>query len=56
MAPSPQQRLDSYERRYRQLAAQLADLGLISAATPDAPHPAANAEPTHLNHTGPTGN
>jgi hypothetical protein len=33
MAPSPQQRLDSYERRYRQLAAQLADLGLISAGS-----------------------
>ena len=33
MARSHQQRLDSYERRYRQLAAQLADIGLISAGS-----------------------
>jgi hypothetical protein len=33
MARSPQQRLDAYERRYRQLAAQLADIGLISSGS-----------------------
>ena len=33
MPTSPQQRLDSYERRYRELAAQLADIGLISSGS-----------------------
>ena len=33
MATSPQQRLDSYERRYRELAAQLADIGFISSGS-----------------------
>jgi hypothetical protein len=30
---TPEQRLASYERRYRKLAAQLADIGMISAGT-----------------------
>jgi hypothetical protein len=30
---TPQQRLANYERRYRQLAAQLADIGLISSGS-----------------------
>ena len=30
---SPEQRFASYERRYRQLAAQLADIGMISAGS-----------------------
>jgi len=33
MTRSVQQRLDSYERRYRQLAAQLADIGPISSGS-----------------------
>jgi Family of unknown function (DUF6788) len=33
MARSPQQRLDAYERRYRELAAHLADIGLISSGS-----------------------
>jgi hypothetical protein len=33
MVRTPEQRLASYERRYRQLAAQLADIGMISAGT-----------------------
>lgn len=33
MARSPQQRLDAYERRYRELAAQLADIGFISSGS-----------------------
>lgn len=30
---SPEQRLASYERRYRELAAQLADIGMISSGS-----------------------
>lgn len=30
---TPQQRLSNYERRYRELAAQLADIGLISSGS-----------------------
>lgn len=30
---SPEQRLATYERRYRELAAQLADIGMISAGS-----------------------
>jgi hypothetical protein len=33
MARTPAQRLASYEDRYRQLAAQLAEIGMISAGT-----------------------
>jgi hypothetical protein len=33
MGRTPQHRLDAYERRYRELAAQLADIGMISAGT-----------------------
>ena len=33
MARTPEQRLASYENRYRQLAAQLAEIGMISAGT-----------------------
>lgn len=33
MTRTPEQRLASYENRYRQLAAQLADIGMISAGT-----------------------
>jgi len=33
MVTSPQQRLDGYERRYRELAAQLADIGFISSGS-----------------------
>ena len=33
MARTPEQRLASYEHRYRQLAAQLAEIGMISAGT-----------------------
>jgi hypothetical protein len=33
MARSPQQRLDAYERRYRKLAGQLAEIGLISSGS-----------------------
>jgi alkanesulfonate monooxygenase SsuD/methylene tetrahydromethanopterin reductase-like flavin-dependent oxidoreductase (luciferase family) len=30
---TPEQRLENHERRYRELAAQLADIGLISSGT-----------------------
>lgn len=33
MARSPQQRLESYESRYRELAAELAEIGLISSGS-----------------------
>ena len=49
-------RLDEYERRYRELAGQLANIGLSTqgasrAATPAAAHPAANATLTNRSCT-----
>ena len=60
MAPSTQQRLAGYQRRYRELAAELADLGYIAAGSitrrsTRCGTPAAAVTPTRPNSTAPTG-